>query len=45
MTEGEQKAISAWMHEFTGPGLMCTIRQKASHSAGLLIGPFLPQLR
>lgn len=28
MTEGEQKVKSGWMHEFTGCGLMCTIRQK-----------------
>lgn len=45
MTEREQKVISAWMHEFTGPALMCTIQQKASHSVGLLTGSFLPQLQ
>lgn len=45
MTEGEQKVTHAWMHAFAGPGLMCAIQQKASHSAGLLTGAFLPQLQ
>lgn len=45
MTEGEQKVISAWMHEFTGLALMCAVQQKASHSVALLTGSFLPRLQ